>query len=309
MTSILQDPNLSAFLERRFEPSEHPIALFDCDGTVVRGDVGEAMLYHQIEAMFFKRSPASVWPDNPDRKEIDKLYWALLPMNTEQRAASEEFSRFAELILDWYFGQIERGDVAKACADIVRLLAGFTLTEVREFAVRSFELEYSAPIGTATLGGRKIPTGVRFIREAVELLKALAEKGYEIWALSGSSKWSVEPVFARLGVSADRVIGIEMELNDSHVTSNAVLPIPVREGKVGAMDRVIGRRPAITASDSRNDIPMLLTSTGMKVRINSRGRSATEFFEAVGNPPDASWVNIETPGVLTHEEFESLWQM
>jgi hypothetical protein len=57
----------------------------------------------------------------------------------------------------------------------------------------------------------------------------------EVWANSGSSRWSVEPVFEALGVAAEKVIGIELESAGGVVTSREVLPIPIREGKVDAM--------------------------------------------------------------------------
>jgi phosphoserine phosphatase len=99
-----------------------------------------------------------------------------------------------------------------------------------------------------------------------------------------------------------------MEIDDGRLTAKEVQPIPVRQGKVGTLQRIIGAEPVLTASDSRNDIPMLLTSTMVKVRINSRGRSMEEFFQSVGAPPDDMWVNIEQPTVLTREEFAGLWQ-
>jgi phosphoserine phosphatase len=55
--------------------------------------------------------------------------------------------------------------------------------------------------------------------------------------------------------------------------------------------------PVLVASDSRNDIPLFRASTDLKVRLNSRGRSTAEFFEAYGSPADASWINIETPTI------------
>ena len=36
-----------------------PLAVFDCDGTVIQGDIGEAMLYHQLEHFLFRVSPAT----------------------------------------------------------------------------------------------------------------------------------------------------------------------------------------------------------------------------------------------------------
>jgi phosphoserine phosphatase len=213
----------------------------------------------------------------------------------DARNRHPEFAPFADAILDWYFGQIDDGQVAKACTDIVKLFAGHTEGEVRELARRTFAAELSAPRGRRQLGRRQVPVGLRFLSEAVDLLNEAAGRGMEVWAISGSSRWSVEPVFEALGVPPARVIGIDMELSGDIVTPKEILPIPIRGGKVDALRARGIPMPVLVASDSRNDIPLFKASTDLKVRVNSRGRSSDEFFLAYGAPADDSWINIEHP--------------
>ena len=297
--SLTKLPAVQEFFDRhRNHGSTHaPIAAFDCDGTVISGDIGEAMLYHQIERFWFKVSPADVWPDHPGRAELDRRFRLLAGLPDDERRRHPEFPLFADTILDWYFGQINDGMVIKSCADIVRLFAGFTETEVREFARLAFEWERTAPRGRRLLGKRHVPGGVRFLTEAVDLLHEAKRRGMEVWAISGSSRWSVEPVFEALGISSDRVIGIEMETAAGVVTPVEIPPIPIRQGKVDAMKARNIPMPVLVASDSRNDIPLFKACTGLKVRVNSRGRSSAEFFEAYGGPEDDAWINIEQPTI------------
>lgn len=277
-----------------------PVAVFDCDGTVISGDIGEAMLYHQIERFWFKVSPADVWPDHPGRAELDGRFRLLAGLPADERRQHPECDRFADTILDWYFGQIDSGNVIKSCADIVRLFTGFTPGEVMEYARQTFEAERAAPRTRRPLGRRRVPGGVRFLTEAVDLLREAKRRGMEVWAISGSSRWSVVPVFEALGISSDRVIGIEMETAAGTITPAEILPIPIREGKVDAMKARNIPAPVLVASDSRNDIPLFRASADLKVRVNSRGRSTAEFFEAYGTPADASWINIEKPTISGH---------
>lgn len=295
--SLTSLPAIQEFFDRHRNhgSARPPIAAFDCDGTVISGDIGEAMLYHQIERFWFKTSPADVWPDHPGREELDRRFRLLAGLHDEDRGQHAESAPFADSILDWYFGQIDDGKVLKACADIVRLFSGFGEPEVREFARWTFATERNALRTRRSLGKRQVPGGIRFLREAVDLLHESKARGLEIWAISGSSRWSVEPAFAALGVPADRVIGIEMETTAGIITPSEVLPIPIREGKVDAMKARKLPMPVLVASDSRNDIPLFKSSTDLKVRVNSRGRSTEEFFQAYGSPADDSWINIEQP--------------
>ncbi|MBP1646634.1 MAG: hypothetical protein H6Q30_79 [Bacteroidetes bacterium] len=297
--SILDLPAVSDFLRSHSNHASHerPVAVFDCDGTVIRGDVGEAMLYYQIEHFLFKVSPAAVWPDHPERGVLDELFRHLSAVDPENRCAHPAFASFADHVLSWYFGQINDGKVEKACADIVRLFAGYTLAEVRGVAVRVFEDERSSPDSSRRLGTRILPKGIRYIKESVDLIRELQRLRFHIWAVSGSNKWSVEPVFGQLGVGPECVIGIELEEANGVLTPRAVPPVPIRENKVHAFQRHTAGVPVLVASDSRNDIPLFLYSSALKVRINSRNRSTEEFFREGKVTRDDQWVVIEQPTI------------
>jgi phosphoserine phosphatase len=298
--SILDDHAVRAFLDghRDHETGPRPLAVFDCDGTVIQGDIGEAMFYRQIEHFHFRTSPASVWHDYPLRHELGALYDTLAPLSPAARPEHGAFTRFAELLLARYFDQIASGAVEKACADIVRLFAGFTPAEVRVLARETFGEEISSPFGSRRLGGRELPRGARFIRESVDLIHALLERRFEVWGVSGSNRWSVEPVFDRLGIPPERVIGIELEVSDGLFTEQTDGPVPIRAGKIDALRRRTGTVPVLAASDSKNDIPLLLYSSGLRIRINSRKRDTADFFRSGGIVRDGTWVLVESPHIM-----------
>jgi phosphoserine phosphatase len=189
---MLDDPNFQRFLSvHANHHDERPIAVFDCDGTVIRGDIGEAMLFYQLEHFHFLLSPGEIWKDHPQRRELDEAYGALANADPAGRRGHPAFEPFAHFVLEWYFGQIAAGKVEKACADIVRLLSGYSAEEVRILAEATFLQESSTPLSERNLGGYARPLGIRYIVESVELLKALQEKGFDIWVISGSNRWSV----------------------------------------------------------------------------------------------------------------------
>jgi phosphoserine phosphatase len=298
--SILTDSAIAAFLAAHQDHPRgpRPIAVFDCDGTVIQGDMGEAMFYRQIERFHFRRSPALIWRDHPRRDEIGSLYGKLAGLGSAERAASSAFAAFAEILLAWYFDQIASGAVVKACADIVRLFAGYTPDEARGLGRETFEAEFSSPIGTRRLGGRDLPRGARFIRESVDLIGALTGRGFDIWVVSGSNKWSVEPVFTRFGIPPERIIGIDLEVHDGLLTDRAEAPVPIRTGKIDALRRHTPLVPLMAVSDSKNDIPLLLHSAGLRIRINSRRRDTADFFRTAGTVPDSTWVLVESPHIM-----------
>ena len=274
-----------------------PLAVFDCDGTVIKGDIGESVFFRQIEEFFFRVSPAELWTDYPERAHLDEVYRELAATAPSARRTHPLFNDFAEHLLSWYYDQLAADAVHKGCADIVRLFAGFTVAEVQAFSRDTLQRELRAPMGEKTLGRRKVHSGARFLSEAHDLIQLLQKNGFDIWAVSGSSKWSVEPVFTAFGIPEAQVIGISLVHTNGTLSDIPIEPIPIRAEKIGALQALEQRIPLLVASDSRNDIPLLLYSTTTRVWINSRRRSATDFFAAVGAPPDDRWVIIDEPTI------------
>jgi phosphoserine phosphatase len=293
---------LDAFFERHASRngSPRPLAVFDCDGTIIQGDIGESMFYRQIEHFAFRVSPADVWNDHPHRAELGKTYSTLASAPESTRNNHAAFEPFAELLLAWYFDQLAEGKIAKACTDIVRLFADFTLEEVRAFAEATFSEELNLPMGKCRLGRRRLPRGIRYLRESVDLLHALQNHGFDILAISGSNKWSVEPVFAHLGVAPAHVLGIDLEPNGKTLSSSAKTPVPIHGGKIDLMRQVDARPPVLVASDSRNDIPLLLASTDARVYVNSHRRATDDFFTLGKIERDDSWMVLENPTMMPH---------
>jgi phosphoserine phosphatase len=298
--SITEHPAIRSFLRRHAEtrPAEHPLAVFDCDYTLIQGDIGEVMFYRQIREFLFRISPADVWTDHPRRREIDRLFHTLSALPADARATHPAFAPFADLLLSWYFDQLAAGSVEKGCADIVRLFAGFTRDEVHAIADATFEDELATTPGTATLGTRSVPCGIRYIRESVELARALTPLGFSLWSISGSSKWSVEPVVRPFGIPRAQVIGIDLVESGGVFSADAEEPIPIRRGKIEALRQRTGTPPLLCASDSRNDIPLLQEAREVRVYLNSHGRDTGAFFATEGITADERWVVVEKPTVL-----------
>jgi phosphoserine phosphatase len=292
--------HLDSFLAAHVSPTPDtpPVAVFDCDGTVIQGDIGEAMFYYQLEHFLLRVSPATVWPDFTKRDELSNLYESIVALPQEKRTQDRRFPSFAEMMLDWYFDQLADGATEKACADIVRLWAGFSRTETRQAAAGTLSEELASPITSRTIGRKVLPKGIRFIRESVEILKYLQQHGFDLWAVSGSNQWSVEAVFRPLGIPDDHVLGIGLqEINGEHV-SHVKPPAPVLAKKVLALQEHTATRPLIVVSDSRYDIPLFEYSAGLKILVKSENGDTTDFFSTGNIRKDNSWRVIERPTLL-----------
>lgn len=289
-------PQLESFIARFAGRSDaKPVAVFDCDGTVIRGDIGEAMFYYQIEHFLFRVNPANIWLDYPRREELDTLYTELTAVPPERRTQDRRFVSFAETLVEWYFDQLQEGKTEKACSDIVRLFAKFTEEEVERIAAATAEEEFASPMTFRKFGRYTVPKGIRYIGEAVALLRRLQDAGFDIWAVSGSNVWSVRRVFEPLGIPRSRIIGIDLHSSSDTFTPRVRVPVPVLQGKVEALRSRGAADPAIVVSDSIYDLPLFTAATEIKVLINSRMETSYTFFKEAGLVRDGSWIVIERP--------------
>ncbi|MBI5474525.1 MAG: haloacid dehalogenase-like hydrolase [Ignavibacteriae bacterium] len=298
--SLSFSPSLAQYLQR-FEnsvQSKAPVAVFDCDGTIIKGDIGEAMFYYQVEHFLLRVNPANIWLDHPKRDELDNLYTALSTLPIDKRKHDRRFVSFSEMMVEWYFDQLMEGKTEKACSDIVKLFTKYSAEEVERIAARTLTEELSSPVMVSKIGKHTVPKGIRYIREAVDLLKELQRLGFDIWAISGSNTWSVRPVFEPLGIPRNRIIGIEL-LPSSNIFSTKIhTPIPVLQGKVDALRQFTTSAPAIVVSDSTYDVPLFHYSAGAKVLINSRMETSYTFFKQSQIVQNDSWFVVENPTLL-----------
>ncbi len=293
-------PSLAAYLQR-YEHSastKAPVAVFDCDGTIIKGDIGEAMFYYQVEHFLLRISPANVWPDHPKRDELDNLYSALASLPHDKRMHDRRFVSFSEMMLEWYFDQLMEGKTEKACSDIVKLFSKFTADEVERIAARTLTDELSSPVTVGKVGRHTIPKGIRYIQESVDILKELQRLGFDIWAISGSNTWSIRPVFEPLGVPRNRIIGIELVPSSNAFGTRVATPIPVLQGKVDALRQYTSSAPVVVVSDSVYDVPLYEYSAGAKVLINSRMETSYTFFKQSHIERNDSWFVVEKPTLL-----------
>ncbi|MHB1846463.1 MAG: HAD family hydrolase [Deltaproteobacteria bacterium] len=134
-----------------------------------------------------------------------------------------------------------------------RVLAGLPLALVRELSGRVFEEEFSRAFFPAVVG----------------VFRALLGRGWDVFIVSASLCWSVEPGAKALGLAPDRVIGVAVELQEGRLTDR-VLHVPTLEGKPDLLRARAGRDPDLAFGNSMLEGP-LLASAGVAVAVLPQG--------------------------------------
>ncbi len=137
---------------------------------------------------------------------------------------------------------------------LAQINAGKTLAQVRQWATDCLEAHKPIPI----------------FSEQKKIIDHLHNKGVEVYVVTASIKWAVEPGAALYGIDHDHVIGITTRINAGIITNQQGGPITYREGKVtGLLEKTNGVAPFYSAGNSEGDLPLLEASTHLKMVIAS----------------------------------------
>jgi phosphoserine phosphatase len=295
------DRGLTAILARG--PAERPVAVFDFDNTCVFRDVGQAVFFHQLTGLRYRLHPeelAGLLPTaqadldgRPMGAVIDTLvasYRRLWPMIEagEAEAARQlpEAELFAALLL-WFTDRARRDQrlgPRYVLPFMGKLLAGYDLAGLRQFAAEVVRAALGEPLVEATLLSTAAeplgrlqashPLGLQPHPEMLSLMHRLQGLGIDCAIISASTEWLVEEAVRLFGfpVPPERIFGIRVGLDlGSRLTTGDPddYPVTYRQGKVEVIRRFLPGRPVLVAGDADTDYEMLtLPDVDLRLLVN-----------------------------------------
>ena len=280
-----------------------PVAVFDFDNTCIFRDVGQAVFRYQLLQLRYRLAPeqlAGILPTvagdlagRPLQDVISALmhaYRQLWPLiaNQEQEKARllPEYRLFTTLLL-WFTDQArkdERLGPRYVLPFMGKLLAGYTLPDLRRFAAEVVTVAMTEPLSEESLAitapdplGRieaSFPLGLHAYKEMKTLMEMLRDQGIECYVVSASTEWLVEEAVRLLGfpVAEDHIFGIRVGLDaQGRLTTadSSSYPLTFREGKAEIIRHFIGAPLALVAGDADTDFEMLtLPEVAIRLLIN-----------------------------------------
>jgi len=149
-----------------------------------------------------------------------------------------------------------------AYAWLAQINTGQKLTDVQDWAQRAFDKITPQPI----------------FSEQKKLIEILLKNGVQVYIVTASIKWAVEPGAKALGLSSDCVIGVETLVVNGIITEETRHPITYRQGKVAAlMEKTGNLRPFLCAGNSIGDYELLLCATNIQLAVSAASRDDKLF--------------------------------
>lgn len=205
-------------------PDEEKIAVFDCDNTIIHGDISEAvfgLLKKKGYEMDFS------WHE----------YNSLINDSNKEEAYKK--------LISCYSGKSK-----------------YTIEDITNQTINKYSDEIK--FVSFTENGKFYSLPLPFKNSLMEkLILKLDMLGFNIYVISASSDISVKIVSREFfGIPKKNVHGMKLAEKDGLLTSRIIEPISCFEGKRDVYHEFISKNPPlITAGDSNNDLPLLeLTS-------------------------------------------------
>ena len=160
-----------------------------------------------------------------------------------------------------HYLDLKKIDHIKAYVWLAQINAGHSLEQVRAWAQQCFDDRSDWPVFSSQV-------------LLTDLLRTL---GFEIYIVTASIKWAVEPVAQLVGVDHDHVIGITTKIENGKVGMDAVHPVTWRQGKAEAATG--GVRPILACGNTYGDTALLETATHIRLAISTQNEPCGLYDE------------------------------
>lgn len=157
----------------------------------------------------------------------------------------------------------ESGDPRPAYLWLAQINKGHSLATVRQWAEHAVQSLEPLPI----------------FEEQRKLIRFLRDEGVQVYIVTASVRWAVEPGALRLGLTPNDVIGVETRVDNGLVTDQPHGHMTYREGKAEALLlRTGGQKPFLSAGNTMGDFHLLKASSRISLAVGA-ARNGEELFE------------------------------
>ncbi|WP_016753718.1 HAD family hydrolase [Leptospira santarosai] len=209
-------------------------AAFDFDNTLVRNDFGEAVmeLFLSQGVPAYKKDVSSFLREN-----VDKVL----------AARFQDPALFRSLVLSEYESIQSTFGLEASYRWSSWIFSGHSPEELKEISRRVWN-EHAFDSG---------PHSVKIYEPMKELVDHLLENRWEVWIVTASPQEIVQSVSPLFGIPTERVLGMQLSLENGLHSSKILEPFTYGKGKVERLKVATGGFVDLAFGDSINDFALL----------------------------------------------------
>jgi phosphoserine phosphatase len=106
--------------------------------------------------------------------------------------------------------------------------------------------------------------------DQLKLIEWLLKNKVEVYIITASIQWAVQPGAKRVGLKYDDVIGVATQVKNGIVTNQQAGTITYREGKPAALlERTKNRKPFFACGNTMGDFALLESATQLRLAVGA----------------------------------------
>ncbi len=153
-----------------------------------------------------------------------------------------------------HYHDLKEVDRVAAYFWLAQINAGQKLSQVRQWAQECVE-KFELPV----------------LESQKNLIQFLKENGVEVYIVTASVKWAVEPAAQFVGVDHDHVLGMQTEITGGVVGLTPILPATYRKGKAEAVLKASGGiAPLFCSGNTLGDFELLKSATHVRLAVSTQ---------------------------------------
>ncbi len=161
-----------------------------------------------------------------------------------------------------HYEELKKQSPTAAYLWLAQICEGQTLKNIHEWAKEALQGAHPVPV----FGPQK------------QLVDLFISRGVQVYIITASVKWSVEPGAALFNLPPESVIGVETEIQNETVTNQQKGTITYRNGKVEALlSQTSGQKPFFACGNSEGDQELLGCATHMSLAVSASHRDDRLF--------------------------------
>ena len=153
-------------------------------------------------------------------------------------------------------------DAPKAYLWLAQICQGKSLEQIHQWAREGVEQQSPLPL----------------FLEQKKLIDLFISKGVQVYIITASIKWAVEPGAEILGLKKDNVLGVQTEIENGVISDRQKGLITYRQGKVDALlAQTGGKKPFFASGNTMGDYQLLQSATHMSLAVSAASRDDKLF--------------------------------
>lgn len=148
----------------------------------------------------------------------------------------------------------ESGDPRPAYLWLAQINQGLPLERVQEWAEKAVQASEPLPI----------------FPDQKKLIRWLLDQKVEVYIVTASVKWAVEPGANRLGLRYESVLGVQTRIIQGQISDEQEGAMTYREGKAQALLQATGgRAPFFASGNTMGDFALLKSATRLRMAVGA----------------------------------------